>query len=86
MERDTHRLCIGHLRLTEPPWTIDSQGYLADTQNRQARRPDGAGTGKRQERAISLNKQRQGQFTEQTQTSQFTEAGTERQQADTSAQ
>ena len=39
--------------------------------------------GNRQERANSLNKQRQGQFTAETRTNQFTEAGTEAQQADT---
>ena len=40
--------------------------------------------GNRQERANSLNKQRQGQCTAETQTNQFTEAGTETQKADTS--
>ena len=40
--------------------------------------------GNKQERDNSLNKQRQGQFTAKTQANQFTEAGTETQQADTS--
>ena len=61
MERGTHRLCIDHLRLTKPPWTIESLKLLRrhPLQNKLEGRPNGTDVRNKQKEVNPLNKQGQ---------------------------